>query len=89
MSDRKIHFWALLLIAIAFFAKVISLILFGELHVNLRIFEFLSIAVYFFYIGWLGFMSRQHKENNSRYMIEATLLVVLDLVTYYLFKGWN
>ncbi len=89
MSDRKINFWALLLIAFAFFAKIISLIFFGELHINLWVFEFFSIAVYFFYIGWLGFRSRQLKENNSKYMIKATLLVVLDLATYYFFKGWN
>ncbi len=89
MTDRKIHFCAQSLIALAFIAKIFSLILTGELHVNLKFFEFISIATYFLYIGWLGFVRRKFKENNGKYMLYATVLILLDIATYYLFKGWN
>ena len=89
MSDRKIHFWALSLTALSFIAKLVSLIFIGELHVNLKILEFVSIATYFIYVGWLGFVRRQFKEDNGRYVFYATCLVMLDIVTYYVFKGWN
>jgi len=88
LENLTFHRLVLSLIALAFLAKVVSLIFFGELHANLKIIEFFSIAVYFFYIGWLGFMKLKTNENNGRYMVYATFFVILDIIIYYFFKGW-
>jgi hypothetical protein len=89
MSDKSIHRIALGLIALAFVAKLVSLVLIRELHGSLKFFEFFSIGVYFFYVGWLGFVRKAYRTENGRYMIYATLLVLLDVATYYFFKGWK
>lgn len=88
MSGRAIHRLALSLIALAFVAKLVSLVLLRDLHFTMKPFEFFSIAVYFGYIGWLGFVRKEFREENGRYMAYATILVVLDIAIYYFFKGW-
>lgn len=83
------HIFALAIISLAFFAKIISMMLIGDLHKSVRLFEFISIATYCGYIGWLGFVRREWREENGKYILYATLLVILDVGTYYLFKGWK
>ncbi|MDA0712726.1 MAG: hypothetical protein O2897_01925 [bacterium] len=84
----KIHWIALSLIALAFVAKLISLLFFRELHVNLAVLEFFSVGVYFAYIGWLGYLKLNEEENNDKFVAAATFLILLDILTYYIFKGW-
>ena len=84
-----VHGFALTLISLAFIAKVVSVILIGNLHWSVRIFEVTSTATYFVYIGWLGLMRREFKEENGKYIFYATLLVILDITTYYFLKGWK
>lgn len=84
----RIHKIALSLIALPFVAKLISLLFFSELHANLAIVEFFSVGIYFAYVGWLGFLKLNEKENNDKFVGAATFLVLLDILTYYIFKGW-
>ena len=88
MSDRVIHLLALFLIALALIGKIISLFLIGALHLNLKWLEFFSIGVYFAYLAWLGFTRRESGRPNARYVFEATVVVLADILIYYIFRGW-
>ena len=88
MSDSTTHKFALSIISLAFFAKLVSLLLIGDFHWTLKWIEFISIGTFCAYIGWLGFIRREFHEDNRKYILYATLLVILDITTYYALKGW-
>ena len=89
MTDKTIHIIALCLISTTIIGKAISLVLTGDLHENLFILESISISSYFIYIGFLGWATKHGAKNISKFVIIATIIVVLDLIVYFLINGWS
>lgn len=88
MSDKNIHRVALALIALALIGKIISILFLGKLHLNLKWLELFSVGIYFLYLGWLGFRGRESRTTNVRYVVQATIVVLADILVYYFFRGW-